>query len=142
TNCPTVAFRTQLTHDVASPSADFHFVFDDIKLNIGNGYNNHHGTVVAPVSGIFFLSYRFTITPGTSSSLIRLVMKMNGEIVSHAMSAYESHRITASYTNINHLNAGDDVWLEVLENNDSFAIIGNIATLGPYSVFEGFLIAC
>ncbi|XP_063399092.1 complement C1q-like protein 4 [Mytilus trossulus] len=142
TNCPTVAFRTQLTHDVASPSAGFHFVFDDIKLNIGNNYNNHHGTFVAPVSGIYFLSYRFTITPGTSKSLIRLVMKINGEIVSHAMSAYESHYITASYTNINHLNAGDDVWLEVLENNYSFAIIGNIANLGPYSVFEGFLITC
>ncbi|VDI80987.1 Hypothetical predicted protein [Mytilus galloprovincialis] len=131
TNCPTVAFRTQLTHDVASPSAGFHFVFDDIKLNIGNGYNNHHGTFVAPVSALYFLSYRFTITPGTSNSLIRLVMKLNGEIVSHAMSAYESHYTTASYTNINHLNAGDDVWLEVLENNYSFVIIGNIANLGP-----------
>lgn len=142
TNCPTVAFRTQLTKDVNNPSAGFHFVFDDVKLNIGNGYNTHHGAFVAPVSGIYFLSYRFTISPGASSSLIRLVMKINGEIVSHAMSVNENHYITDSYTNINHLNAGDDVWLEVLQNNYPFVIVGDRATLGPHSVFEGFLITC
>ena len=142
TYCPTVAFRTQLTNDVHNPSAGFHFVFEDVKLNIGNGYNNHHGAFVAPVSGIYFLSYRFGISPGNIGSFIRLVMKINGELVSYVMSAYETHYITGSSTSINHLNAGDDVWLEVLENNYPFVIYGNRATLVPHSVFEGFLITC
>ncbi|CAG2220661.1 unnamed protein product [Mytilus edulis] len=142
TICPTVAFRSQLTKNINNPSAGFHFVFDDVKLNIGNGYNTHHGAFVAPVSGIYFLNFRFTISAGTSSSLIRLVMKINGELVSHTMSAFESHIVADSFTNINHLNAGDDVWIEVKESNYPFVIYGDQATVGPHSVFEGFLITC
>ena len=78
--CPVVAFRVQFTTNIRNPSTGYHIVFDDVKLNIGGVYNPHHGTFVAPVSGIYFLNQHFSISPGNSASLIRIAMKKMGNL--------------------------------------------------------------
>lgn len=31
-------------------------VFEDVKTNVGNGYNGHQGTFIAPVSGLYLIT--------------------------------------------------------------------------------------
>ena len=57
------------------------------------------------------------------------------------MSPHVSHWIEDSFADIVQLNAGDDIWIEVIENNFPFEIGGH-SSAGPHSVFEGFLINC
>ena len=52
-----VAFYAFMSKDEAAPSSHFTLKFDTVKTNIGNGYNFHSGTFVAPVSGTYVFTY-------------------------------------------------------------------------------------
>ncbi|XP_071123979.1 heavy metal-binding protein HIP-like [Mytilus edulis] len=52
-------------------------IFDVIKTNFGNGYNNNTGAFTAPSSGVYVLT--FTVHPGSSGSFASVNIVVNNE---------------------------------------------------------------
>ncbi|XP_060602819.1 heavy metal-binding protein HIP-like [Ruditapes philippinarum] len=69
-----VAFMAELTKTITGQN--HHIYFDDVKLNIGNAYNPHHGTFVVPVNG----TYQFSVT-ACSSGNHYIVLELNANNV-------------------------------------------------------------
>ena len=66
-----MAFYAYLINDTNHLGARQYIAFDTAVLNIGNAYNIHHGTFVAPVHGVFVFSA--TLARHGSQSFARFV---------------------------------------------------------------------
>jgi hypothetical protein len=107
-------------------------VFDLIKTNVGNGYNNASGKFVAPVDGYYLLSCSLLSWPGEEFSAS---IDVNNSRKAHLYERGTDLRYgMASQTIIVELKASDVVSVKTQNNN---AI--NIHGLG-YSNFNGVLI--
>lgn len=52
-----VAFYAYMSANEAPPSNHFTLKFDVVKTNVGNAYNKHSGTFVAPETGVYVFTY-------------------------------------------------------------------------------------
>lgn len=81
-------------------------MFDEVALNIGNGYKVLHGNFIAPVSG----TYLFTVhvCSGLGHSEV-LDLMLNGHSIGRVLtSAHDNHECNTG-TWVKQLNAEDDV---------------------------------
>ena len=123
-----VAFfaRTSSHSPKLQPNQDI--VFDDVVTNIGGAYNNHHGTFVAPTSGVYVF-HTSVLTVG--HALTAKVVK-NGQTLARLLDSRD--RDHAGQTVIVVLNKGEDIYIQVEYDNDSI-VHGYM-----YSTFSGFLL--
>ena len=107
------------------------FVFDTVVTNVGNGYNSHLGSFVAPVSGTYVFSTTLVSFYHINS---HAQFVKNGQAVTTLfVSGVESGHDTASQTIVLQLQKGDDVTVQNLDTDTSF--LGS-----SYSIFSGFLL--
>ncbi|XP_053404856.1 heavy metal-binding protein HIP-like [Mercenaria mercenaria] len=103
----TVAFMAYLTKTITGSNQ--HIYFDDVKLNLGNGYNRHHGTFVAPVNG----TYQFTVTACTAPShYIVLEITVNSSTLGKVIAGDLIYSDCSSKVFLAQLQAGDDVFVQ------------------------------
>ncbi|XP_053403074.1 uncharacterized protein LOC128558224 [Mercenaria mercenaria] len=121
-----VAFFASITNDIHHLGEDQNIVFDHAVTNIGNAYNQHHGTFVAPVGG----TYAFFVT------LLRLGEStfghfvVNGAVVAKLML---KDGLGASQIIVVNLSTGDDVSVQNTDTDRGF--FGD-----RYCTFSGFLL--
>lgn len=124
-----MAFTATVSDHLIEHAGDHQIiVFDNVITNIGNTYNGHLGSFIAPVNGI----YVFSVTLVTSSNAgFHGNIVRNGELVTrlYASTGYQ----TASQTVVLQLQKGDDV---CIQNADVDTTIFGY----KYTLFSGFLL--
>ncbi|XP_062590208.1 multimerin-2-like isoform X2 [Saccostrea cucullata] len=92
--------------------------FDDVKLNIGSGYNPTNGKFSASENGIYFFTWNYLINDGN-----------NGYIGAYVNGKEEVDTCTYSHNNpfnlatgslVMKLKKGDEVWLQVFYKQAGF----------------------
>jgi len=85
-------------------------LWNDIKFNIGSGYNASTGRFTAPVTGYYFITAT-GINQGTTNVLIELLIMLNGTNVASARGYHAANGTVggATVTQIINLTAGDYV---------------------------------
>jgi len=85
-------------------------VYNDIKFNIGSGYNSSNGRFTAPITGYYFITAT-GINQGTTNVLFELLIMLNGTNVASARGYHASNATVggATVTQIINLTAGDYV---------------------------------
>ncbi|XP_053403077.1 b(0,+)-type amino acid transporter 1-like [Mercenaria mercenaria] len=121
-----VAFFASITNSIHHLGKDQDIVFDHVVTNIGNAYNQHHGTFVAPVGG----TYVFSVTLQQDGETTWGHFVVNGAVVAKL---YLKTGQGASQTIVVNLSTGDDVSVQNTEINRGF--YGDL-----YSTFSGFLL--
>ncbi|XP_060567974.1 complement C1q tumor necrosis factor-related protein 3-like [Ruditapes philippinarum] len=118
-----VAFSASMTVDENNVGEKQDIVFNHVITNVGNAYNNHHGTFIAPVTGtyVFYFSLH---SPGARADLV-----LNGSAVANLYIGNDQ----ASQLAILNVNAGDDVSVQNL-------VAGKQYWGSGYSTFSGFLL--
>jgi hypothetical protein len=92
-----------------------HIYFDDIKLNIGNAYNPHHGTFVVPVNG----TYQFSVTAcSTGNHYIVLELNANNLILGKVLAGDTVYDECNSKVFLAQLQTGDDVFVQHVAQGD------------------------
>ncbi|XP_052782556.1 heavy metal-binding protein HIP-like isoform X2 [Mya arenaria] len=110
---PQVTFMAYLTSSISGN--DHHIYFDDVKLNLGNAYNPHHGMFVAPFNG----TYQIQVAAcSTRLHFIVLECVVNTDIVGKVLAGDGE---TAN-CNLNsfflQLRQGDDVYVRHVSTGD------------------------
>ncbi|KAL4237337.1 hypothetical protein ACF0H5_002055 [Mactra antiquata] len=115
----TVAFFATITQRFeANLGIHQNLIFEDVLTNIGNGYNNHHGVFIVPVSGIYLLTSSLLSRPGEEyfAELVingTPIARLNGRGVN-------GRHGTGTQTAIVFLNKGDDVAIQNYNQVDNF----------------------
>jgi hypothetical protein len=110
-------------------------VFNSVKLNHGNVYNNGDGVFTAPTSGTYAFTWRIMID-GARHQFTQLVV--NGAIYQHAYvhTADASETETDTTFTLVDMSAGSTAWIRTnMVATDGRAIHGN-----TYSTFSGWLL--
>nr|XP_022317093.1 uncharacterized protein LOC111120578 isoform X2 [Crassostrea virginica] len=58
-----VAFYAYMSKPEPNPSNHFTLIFDVVRTNLGNGYNKHSGTFVAPSAGAYVITWTINTSP-------------------------------------------------------------------------------
>ena len=65
-----------------------HIYFDDVKLNLGNAYNPHHGTFTVPVNG----TYQLTVTAcSTGVHYVVLELTVNDQTIGKVIAGDDAY---------------------------------------------------
>ncbi|XP_062620960.1 complement C1q-like protein 4 [Saccostrea cucullata] len=134
-----IAFNAELSLDLVNPVQGSSILFDAVRFNSGNAYNNKSGTFFCPVSGVYYFSLELSSNGhrNSSHSLHAKILK-NGSPISITVLDSNSHpswlRRTSSVTT--ELTQGDII--SVLINY----VVGDITISGgsALSTFSGFLV--
>lgn len=105
-------------------------VFDNVKTNVGNGYNKQNGVFTAPVPGLY--SFSTTVRFNQQIRDVYFVMLKNADSVCNVYKGNEDTMATC--TAVVNLEEGDHVYIENT-NVPASAPMGH-----GYSSFSGFLI--
>uniref|UniRef100_A0A8C5LT03 C1q domain-containing protein n=1 Tax=Leptobrachium leishanense TaxID=445787 RepID=A0A8C5LT03_9ANUR len=116
---------------VAYPPIDSPIKFTKVFYNNQNVYNVETGKIVAPVDGLYFVTYHITVY----SKNVHLSLRHNGNIVQHTYHVYSSATHQASGSAILNLMKQDEVWLQDVNGNN-----GLYADNDDDTTFSGFLI--
>ena len=98
-----IAFYACLNNGTNHLGNNQDIVFDSAILNMGNSYNAHHGTFVAPVHGV----YVFSATLARSGSQSWAHFMKNGQMIGKF--DFADPWAVSSQTNVVELKKGDDV---------------------------------
>uniref|UniRef100_A0A8W8M301 C1q domain-containing protein n=1 Tax=Magallana gigas TaxID=29159 RepID=A0A8W8M301_MAGGI len=87
-----VAFYAYMSTTESNPSTHHTIIYDHEVTNIGNGYNRHSGTFIAPVDGVYVFSWTiFMSVPGEYMSIeLTLNSQPVGASFVHGMHDYSS----------------------------------------------------
>ncbi|XP_048258293.1 multimerin-2-like isoform X1 [Haliotis rufescens] len=106
-----VAFQAQ-SQPIFSPSGT-PLTFLDVDYNAGSAYNNKTSKFTAPVSGTYMFWTQLEMS-GIYSNMYVRIMKSG---VNVAAGRVETHstvgNVDASAVTVNHLNKGEEVWVEI-----------------------------
>ncbi|KAL4230594.1 C1q domain [Mactra antiquata] len=128
-----IAFTAVLDHEVSNLGVDQNIVFNLVYTNIGNGYNAHHGTFVAPVAGVYVFHVTIFTRLGHDVSC-KMVVNGVGKVEVY-VNAPTGQFNTASQTLIVRLNKGDDVAIQNINTRDYI-----FSDSRAYDSFSGFLL--
>jgi hypothetical protein len=120
---------------IITPSAQHTLIFDEVKLNAGNGYHPHSGVFIAPSTGIYVFSWSMRLF-GTERHGAQLMV--NGKVHGAVFLAVggNSNNDNVSGTGLAFLNQGDDAFIRTATES-----IGNIESdIYGYTAFAGWLI--
>ena len=110
--------KSNIFGDYGPSAEDMVIPFPNVQFTFGGGYDAVSSIFTAPVEGIYFISAR--AAKGSDDSLIgRSSILINGvedRALRNGANLYE----TASADALFHLQAGDQIWLEVLANKQIF----------------------
>ncbi|KAL3852121.1 hypothetical protein ACJMK2_015804 [Sinanodonta woodiana] len=130
----TIVFNSFLSKNAANFGLRQPIYFDNITLNIGNGYDARHGVFRAPRNGTYTFSSSVTTNAG---SQIAIEIVKNGEQLVQMRSLNDyMWSMATSVVNVNLLK-GDDVWVRHSAIGDA-----NVLQIddGLYTSFSGYLI--
>jgi hypothetical protein len=119
---------------IVNPGDQHTLIFDEVKLNAGNGYNPHSGVFIAPSTGIYVFTWSMRLF-GTETHSTQLMVngKVHGAVF---LGGSSSNNENVSGTGVVSLSQGDDVFIRTSVGN-----VGNIESdIHGYTAFGGWLI--
>ncbi|XP_060586208.1 heavy metal-binding protein HIP-like [Ruditapes philippinarum] len=126
-----VAFFATLNNHLNHLSANQPIAFDNVVTNIGNAYNNHFGSFIAPVPGTYVFSA--TLFSHYHTNYHANFVK-NGQMITRMyVSGGEGGYDTTSQTIVLDLVKGDDVGIQNIDADKPIYGFN-------YSMFSGFLL--
>ena len=127
------AFFSTLTSGHIGPNyAHDAIKFNDVSLNMGNGYNPTTGKFTAPVDGVYQISLSYLQQSGYQSD-VQLIK--DGTVYSEVHATHKSYD-QLSKTVLIQLKKGQTVWVR-LRKSSSYAVYGR----SRYTTFGGYLIS-
>ncbi|XP_040282133.1 adiponectin-like isoform X1 [Bufo bufo] len=126
----TYAFHVGLTSSY--PSTDGPIKFGKVFYNEQSIYNTGSGKFIAPIDGLYFLTYQITVY----SKNVHITLQHKGKIVQYMYHMYGSQTNQASGASILALKQKEEVWLQVVGTNN-----GLYTDSDDDSTFSGFLIS-
>lgn len=132
-NQATVAFSAGLTNRFLHAGKDQNIVFDSVQVNIGDGYNSHHGVFIAPVAGTYVFHSSILADNDREVWCRFSVNGVHGDAI-YARGTDGRHD-QGSQMIIAQLNQGEDVSVQNIAADDAIYGDGSI-----YSTFSGFLL--
>ncbi|KAK3609821.1 hypothetical protein CHS0354_029861 [Potamilus streckersoni] len=130
----TVAFNSFLSKNAANFGIQQPIYFDNITLNLGNGYDTRHGVFRAPRNGTYAFSTSVT-TPASNQIAVEIVKNGEQLVQLRTLNDYMWSMAT-NVVNV-YLTKGDDVWVRHSAIGDANALSVDD---GLYTSFSGFLI--
>ena len=106
--------------------------FNDVSINVGNGYNPGTGKFTAPVDGIYLISVSYLQQDGYTSH-VRLIK--DGAMYTELHSNNKGYD-QLSKTVLIQLKKDENIWVR-LEKSSAYAIYGS----SRYTTFSGYLIS-
>lgn len=129
---PMVAFEAQYRSDPAHNINDHDIMlFDDVKINLGGGYNVSNGAFQVPVTGLYVLHMKVTLSP---YGHIYAYLLINGQHADSVDATQAQHQATGTSLKIVHLRQGDRV--QVMKQEGVTSVRGWVHTK-----FSGFLLS-
>ncbi|XP_070186014.1 uncharacterized protein [Littorina saxatilis] len=126
----TVAFSACLRNS-ADLTSDPRLKFDNVGLNIGQGYNPGTFTFVAPVSGLYMLSFKVI---GATEHVRFAMMQQDGQLIAETGTA-QGGNARAFVQTLQPLTSGDSVWVERMYSGLASVVGGGVDTC-----FYGYLL--
>ena len=128
-------FATLTSGDIGPNYAHDAIKFNDVTLNIGNGYNPSTGKFTAPIDGIYQISVSYLQRNGYMS-YVQLIK--DGKLYSYLHANHKNHD-QLSKTVLMQLKKGQSVRPRgsVWYKSSSYAVYGS----GRYTTFAGYLIS-
>ncbi|KAM4796097.1 uncharacterized protein WCC33_001219 [Rhinophrynus dorsalis] len=105
--------------------------FQKVFYNEHNVYNTETGKFIAPVDGLYFITYQITVY----SKSVHITLRHNDKIVQYMYHKYGSDTHQASGSSILKLKKWDGVWLIDVDGNNGLYADDNDDT-----TFSGFLL--
>ncbi|XP_052807271.1 C1q-related factor-like [Mya arenaria] len=135
------AFMATMANSLEHCTKNQAVIFEDVKLNIGNGYDNRHGIFRASVAG----SYAFTTTlsrPPNFSYHVAFVQNVATNEISYLYADPINMWVERSTTVLTHMAAGDEIWMVCISDSH---ITGNLNHYAEgagdfHSHISGFLV--
>ena len=126
------AFFATLTSGNIGPNyAHDAIKFNDVSLNIGNGYNPSTGKFTAPVDGVYQISFSYLQQQGYTSH-VQLIK--DGNVYTQLHANHKSYD-QLSKTVLIQLKKGQTVWIRLVKSS-GYAVHGR----SKYTTFAGYLI--
>ena len=106
--------------------------FNDVSINVENGYNPGTGKFTAPVDGIYLISVSYLQQNGYTSH----VQLIKDGAVYTELHAYHKNYDQLSKTVLIQLKKGQNIWVRLVKSS-TYAVYGG----GKYTTFSGYLIS-
>ncbi|KAL3871593.1 hypothetical protein ACJMK2_039584 [Sinanodonta woodiana] len=121
-----VGFTARLSHTLASGlQRQQTLVFDNVYINVGNGYDATTGVFRAPVAGMYIILMTVSGVGGYQSDDVEVVH--NGVTVCCAVAPHGNYG-GCPCNAIVHLNVGDTVWIRGIYDRPDDRIFGDYYT--------------
>ena len=117
----TVAFEATIAAGKYVQHNNIHdkIVFDDVSLNVGNGYHSGNGSFIAPVGGIYIFSTSVMMHGASTQDLnMHVILEKNNAEIAGAFAYNQGQYEHSSVTAAMDLKAGDVVAVTVERHND------------------------
>ena len=125
-------FATLKSGDIGPNYAHDAIKFNDVSLNIGNGYNPSTEKFAAPVDGIYEISFSY-LQPNGYRSHFQLIK--DGNVYTEVYANHKNHD-QLSKTVLIQLKKGQTVWIRLVKDS-TCAVYGK----GRYTTFAGYMIS-
>ncbi|KAL3860272.1 hypothetical protein ACJMK2_010415 [Sinanodonta woodiana] len=134
------AFMAALSVDLLHCSSNQHVVFDNVILNVGDGYNPLHGVFRAPVSGTY--QFSLTLSEPTNVGHYHVVIRKgkSATVIGYLYTDPTTIWVLRTISVLTQLAVGEDVWVAC--SLDETYIVGGTDEIRKYhSHFSGFLVS-
>lgn len=112
-------------------------IFDDVKLNVGDGYHDAIGVFIAPRAGLYLFSVSVTSENSEGKYYIDTAVVKGGDVLGYTKSRGSTHNADqGSITVPVVLQEGEEVWVKVIWPSQT-AIRGE----NGYTSFMGVLVS-
>lgn len=130
-----VAFHALLEgNELPHLGVDQTIKYDNITLNLGNGYDPRQGVFTAPKAGLYIFSASLSSAANEHSTFWAELTKEDLSLARLNLYGSPGTADQSSVTAITHLKQGEQVWVRVIEGND-------VSAWGDkYSYFTGMLL--
>ena len=118
--------------DIGPNYANDAIKFNDVSINVGNGYNPGTGKFTAPVDGIYLISFSYLQANGYTSH-VQLIK--DGAVYTELHANHKNHD-QLSKTVLIQLKKGQNIWVRLVKSS-TYAVYGG----GKYTTFSGYLIS-
>lgn len=130
-----VAFYAVMSRPLTNPGDQHTFIFDEVKINAGNGYRPHSGVFIAPNTGIYAFTWSMRLY-GTEHHSAQLMVKGHVHGAVFLTVGGSSNNDNVSGTGVAFMNEGDDAFIRTATGN-----LGKIESdSSGYTAFGGWLI--